>query len=130
MAEATCMQRASIVFSSGGPIAVTANQPFYVADTRPLYMLSIYRIYICADTSGVLYVLRNNETQEALNGGNPLNANAAYTFDILVEAGEQIDLVYSVNATIKTLKIIEIPFDVVETRYITPFICLTRKEIT
>jgi hypothetical protein len=122
MAEATCMQRARIVFSSG-MIAAMANQPMYVADTRPLYRLSIYRIYICANTSGVLYVVRNNQIQEALNGGSPLNANAAYTFDILVEADEQIDLVYSATATIITLKIIEIPFDVVETQYITPFVC-------
>jgi len=45
---------------------------------------------------------------EQLNSGTALAANSAYMFDIIVEAGDTINIQYSVNATCICLKIVEI----------------------
>lgn len=68
----------------------------------------IARIYACLNASGVLSVVRtvgDTILTEALNSGNPLNANCAYIFDVLVDQGEKINLMYSANATINKLAI-------------------------
>jgi hypothetical protein len=48
-----------------------------------------------------------------LNGGNALNANCLYAFDVIVESGESVNLRYSVNATALELKVEEIASTVV-----------------
>jgi len=92
--------------------AVTASTNIFASDLTPSYSPTLFRIYCCFDTAGVLSVIRKKDTTtvtEQLNSGNSLNANAAYMFDILVEEGENINLQYSVDATCLVLKVVEIP---------------------
>jgi hypothetical protein len=72
---------------------------------------SYFRIFACFNTSGVLSVVKTKGTTTVtmqLNGGNALNANCLYAFDIAVESGESVNLQYSVNATALELKVEEI----------------------
>ena len=75
-----------------------------------------FRVYVVADTSGVLSLIRSGTTTstEFLNQGLPLTANAAYTFLIPVDAGETINLQYSVAATFTKLSIVEQDLPVAE----------------
>jgi hypothetical protein len=95
--------------------AVTANTNIFSSDltptmataTNPVY----FRIFACFNASGVLSVVKTKGTTTVtmqLNGGNALNANCLYAFDIAVESGESVNLQYSVDATALELKVEEI----------------------
>jgi hypothetical protein len=100
--------------------AVTANTNIFSSDLTPSLANttnpSYFRIFACFDASGVLSVVKTKGTTTVtmqLNGGNALNANCLYVFDIIVESGESINLQYSVNATALELKVGEIASTVV-----------------
>lgn len=69
-------------------------------------------IFVCMSTSGVLTARRTCPAavvdSEQLNGGTALTANVLYEFDYVLEAGETLDLRYSVNATILKIGIYEV----------------------
>ena len=91
--------------------AVAADSDIFSSDLEPTYTPCIFRIYVCFDAGGVLTVRRTKNgatVSENLNGGAALTANAAYIFDIVVEEGETINLRYSVDATILSLKVVEV----------------------
>ena len=70
-----------------------------------------WRIYVVFQAAGVFAVRRTvggNTYTERMNGGGNLGARAAHTFDIIVEAGERIQLAYSIATTMDTLKIVEV----------------------
>lgn len=90
---------------------VTANTNILSSNISPTYSPTTFRIYATFNTQGILSIVRTRGTTtvtEQLNGGYTLNANAAYTFDVVVEQGETINLQYSANATALVLKILEI----------------------
>jgi hypothetical protein len=90
--------------------SITANTNILSQNIAPTRSPVIFRIYATFDASGVLIVVRTKGTttvSELLNSGNPLNANAAHIFDIIVEQGETINLRYSVSATCLVLKVVE-----------------------
>jgi len=90
---------------------VNADADIFSSNLKPTYTPCIFRIYACFDASGVLTVRRTKAgatVSESLNGGAALTANAAYIFDILVEEGETLNLRYSVDATIHSLKVVEV----------------------
>lgn len=104
------------------PITLLSNQfnlkPYYL---YPLNGPCIMRIYAAFDTAGVLSVSRSNyqdhfnsappggnTVTEQLNDGTSLTANAAYIFDIEVDAGEYFALTYSVAATVLKLGVYEV----------------------
>jgi hypothetical protein len=90
--------------------SITANADIFSQGIAPTRSPIIFRIYATFNASGVLSVVRTKGTttvSELLNSGNPLNANAAYIFDIIVEQGETINLRYSVSATCLVLKVVE-----------------------
>jgi hypothetical protein len=90
--------------------SITANTNIFSQGIAPTRSPVIFRIYATFDASGVLSVVRTKGTttvSELLNSGNPLNANAAHIFDIIVEQGETINFQYSVNATCLVLKVVE-----------------------
>jgi len=92
--------------------AVTANTNIFASDLSPTNTPTTFRIYACFDASGVLTVRRTKNAttvSEQLNAGTALTANVAYIFDIIVEAGETINLQYSVNATALKLAVLEVP---------------------
>jgi hypothetical protein len=91
---------------------VSANINIFPSNLAPTYSPTTFRIYASFNASGVLTVVRTKDTttvSEQLNGGNALNANCAYIFDILVESGESINLQYSIAATVLSLKVVEVP---------------------
>jgi hypothetical protein len=92
--------------------SVSADTNIFASDLAPTYSPTAFRIYACFDAAGVLSVVRtkaDTTVTEQLNAGYPLNANAAYTFDVIVESGESINLQYSVAATALVLKVVEVP---------------------
>jgi hypothetical protein len=82
----------------------------------------IFRIYATFDTAGVLMVQRAmtgavvkvdtstdaNSAIEKLNRGNSLVASSAYIFDVEVDVGESIALMYSEDAIALKLAIYEV----------------------
>ncbi|MHC1628914.1 MAG: hypothetical protein ACXQTI_08805 [Candidatus Nezhaarchaeales archaeon] len=91
--------------------SVNANENILSSDIKPTRTPAIFRIYCCFNASGVLSVKRTKNgvtVTESLNGGNSLNANSAYAFDIIVDEGESINLQYSVSCTCLKLSIIEL----------------------
>jgi hypothetical protein len=91
--------------------AVSAGANIFGSDLTPTYSPATFRIYACFDAAGVLSVARmkgGTTVVEQLNAGSALNANAAYMFDVLVEAGESVNLRYSVAATALCLKVVEV----------------------
>jgi len=91
--------------------AITAGTNIFAQDLEPTYTPCIFRIYACFDASGVLTVRRTRAgvtVGEQLNSGSPLAANAAYIFDVPVDADETINLQYSVDATVLKLSVMEI----------------------
>jgi len=113
-----------VLFSAGAPglatvkgsvfnTAVVANTNILSSDITATYSPTTFRIYACFDTGGgTLIVMRTvgvNTVFEELNGGGVLAVDAAYTFDIIVEIGDSINIRYSVGATCKSLKVVEVP---------------------
>jgi len=97
----------NVSISANTNILSSSITPSLATSTSP----SIFRIYVAFDTIGVLSIVRTKGSitvVEQLNGGNALNANASYMFDIPVEYEESINLQYSVNTTLLVLKVIEI----------------------
>jgi len=83
--------------------AIGANTNFFAPNLVPTNTPTLFRIYVCLSVAGVFNIQRRlgAVTQtENLNAGIALNANAAYMFDILVDAGETINLQTTVAATI------------------------------
>jgi hypothetical protein len=90
--------------------SITANTNILSQGIAPTRSPITFRIYATFNASGVLTIVRTKGTTtitEQLNSGNPLNANAAHIFDIIVEQGETINFQYSVNATCLVLKVVE-----------------------
>ncbi len=112
-----------VLYSAGAPgpatvkgsvfdTAVVADINIFSSDIEPIYTPTTFRIYACFDDAGVLTVMRTvgvDTFSEELNGGGALAANSAYTFDIVVEIGDSINIWYSVGATCKSLKVVEVP---------------------
>jgi hypothetical protein len=100
--------------------SVTANTNIFSSDLTPSLATtsnpSYFRIFACFNASGVLSVVKTKGSTTVtmqLNSGNALNANAMYAFDIAVEAGESVNLQYSIDATALELKVVEIASSVV-----------------
>lgn len=90
--------------------AIGANTNFFAVNLAPTGTPTLFRIYVCLSVAGVFNVQRRNGgvTQtENLNAGNALVANAAYIFDILVDAGDTINLQTTVAATIIKCSVVE-----------------------
>jgi len=90
---------------------ITADTDIFGVDLEPSSSATTFRIYACLNTAGVLTVRRtrgDTTVSEDLNAGTNLVANSAYMFEILVEELETINLQYSVNATVISLKLFEI----------------------
>lgn len=90
---------------------VTGADIFGTAIT-PTNTPSLFRVYAGFDVSGILdaRITRAGNTQtQRFNGGVPLNSDSLYAFSHIVFAGDTVNYRYSVNATIQTLKVVEIP---------------------
>ena len=90
--------------------AIGANANFFAADLAPTSTPTLFRIYVCLSVAGVFNVQRTNggvTVTENLNAVNELVANAAYMFDILVDAGDTINLQTTVAATIIKCSVVE-----------------------
>ena len=91
--------------------AVTANANILAGDITPTNAPTLFRIYATFSASGVFSVKRSvgaTTVTENMNQGNALVANASYIFDIMVDSGESINFIYSVNATCLKLSVVEI----------------------
>jgi len=101
------------LLASAFNVSVSANANIFSQSIAPTRSPVIFRIYATFNASGILTVVRTKGTttvSEQLNSGNPLNASAAYIFDIIVEQGETINLTYSTSATCLVLKVVEVVF--------------------
>ena len=91
--------------------SVTADTNIFSSELSPSYSITLFRIYACFSAAGVLSVKRTKRgvtvTEKLKEGGN-LGADCAYSFDIIVESGETINLQYSAAATALKLTISEI----------------------
>jgi hypothetical protein len=91
--------------------SIKANTDIFTTYLSPTNTPTIFRIYVCFDTSGFLTVRRKKGTvtvSEQLNSGTALVANAAYMFDVIVESAETVNLQYSVDATALCIKVCEV----------------------
>ena len=62
----------------------------------------VVRIYVCFSASGRLFLVRTRggtTITEILNSNNPLANSCAYIFDVMAEGGDQLNLMYEVDAT-------------------------------
>lgn len=92
-------------------IVIAANTDLFDADMAPTVSPTTFRIYACLSVGGNLIVRRTSgavTVSEQLNAV-ALTADVAYIFDFLVESGETINIQYSIIATIRALKVVEIP---------------------
>ena len=88
--------------SSGAGVSVTANTDILSSSFTPPSLGKI-RITFGANASGVLSIVIVSGTTSyvyALNGGNTLNANSIYAFEIPVSSSFSYNIQYSVSATI------------------------------
>jgi len=91
---------------------IAANHDFLDDDLTPTNTPTLFRIYVCLSVAGVFSVQRRKGTPPAtvvenLNAGNPILANAAYMFDILVDSGESINFQTTVAAQILKFSVVE-----------------------
>ncbi len=97
------------------PISIgdgTVATNIFSSDLEPTNSPTTFRIYACFNSGGVLTVMRTvgvDTVSEDLNGGGALAADATYTFDIIVEIGDSINLQYSAGGTCRSLKVLEVP---------------------
>jgi hypothetical protein len=92
--------------------AYVAPADFLGAAIAPMISPSLFRCQGAFSVAGVLYgrITRAANTQQVeFNHGVVLPANALFEFDMLVEDGDTINYRYSVNCTILTFKVLEIP---------------------
>ena len=85
---------------------------FLGAALAPIISPSLFRCQGAFTVAGILRatVTRAANTQTVdFNHGVVLPANALFEFDLLVENGDTINYQYSVNCTIMTFKVLEIP---------------------
>jgi hypothetical protein len=91
--------------------AVSAATDIFSTALIPTHPATLFRIYACFDTSGVLSVRRTyggTTVSEKLNAGADLSADCAYAFDISVLEDQSINLRYSVAATAAALIVSEV----------------------
>ena len=82
------------------------------ADLTPTNTPCLFKIIAGFSASGILSVniINGADTQvQRFNGGVALNIDSLYVFTHLVMTGDTINYQYSVNTTIQTLRVIEIP---------------------
>ena len=109
---------------SMGTTSITANTYFLPGSgtppitkgfVAPTHVPCLFRIYVAGfSVSAVLTVHRASTVlgqtgvSELLNHGVALTVNSAYMFDILMTAGDTINLTYGSTGSVNTLRIIEI----------------------
>jgi len=82
------------------------------ADVAPTNTPCLFRLMGSFTASGILSVEiinGGNSQVQQFNGGVALNVNSLYAFSHLVHAGDTINYRYSVNTTIMTFRVVEIP---------------------
>ena len=92
--------------------AYVAPADFFGAALAPTNTPCLFRLTVCMSVAGVLYLRTINGVdtqQQEFNHGVVLPANSLFMFDHLVHAGDTINYRYSINATIMTFRVIEIP---------------------
>ncbi len=109
---------------SMGTTSITANTYFLpnsgtAPSTKgfvaPSHVPCLFRIYVSGfSASDVLTVARANAgfaqtgVAEVLNDGVALTANAAYIFDLVLAAGDKINLRYGSTCSVNVVRIIEL----------------------
>ena len=91
--------------------SVTADTNIFSSELSPSYSNTLFRIYACFSAAGVLSVKRTKSgttVTEKLNSANQLTTDAAYSFDIIVESGETINIQYDATATARKLSVTEL----------------------
>jgi len=110
----------TFIFHKGNLLTSVFNEPITANTdifTTPLYTdqtLSLFRIFVCFDTTGTLSVVKKSDTTEItmlLNSGSPLNAGCLYAFDIIVTYGEEVNLRFSTDAVALDVKVFEYVID-------------------
>lgn len=92
--------------------AVALDTDFFADDLEPTNSPTTFRIYVTLDTDGTLSVQRTSggvTVVEELNSGTPLEADAAYMFDILVHEDDTINLQTTVGGQILYCMVLEVP---------------------
>lgn len=90
---------------------ITADDIILPTDIMASNPPCTFRIYCVFDTAGTLRIERTYgmvTVEEYLNSKAELVADCAYIFDVIVDEHESINLIYSVNATLIKLSIVEL----------------------
>jgi hypothetical protein len=93
-------------------VAVVAAVDILGAAIAPINTPCLFRVAVGFDAAGVFSVtiIRGGNTQvQQLNHGVALVPNCLFMFDVLVHENDTINYRYSVNATLQTLRLQEIP---------------------
>jgi len=92
-------------------ISVTANTNILDDDLKPINPPCLLRIMVAFSTAGVFKAIITRDTTVVtveFNAGSSLTADALYIFDMLVHYDDKVNFQYSVNATMRTMKVQEI----------------------
>ncbi|MBA7560253.1 hypothetical protein ES708_01875 [subsurface metagenome] len=96
-------------------VGYIADADIFVAAIAPTNTPTLFKIMAGFSAAGILSVTITNAAGgggtvvQQFQGGVALNIDSLYGFTHLVHAGDTINYRYSVNATIQTLRVVEIP---------------------
>lgn len=94
---------------------VSADTDILGSSVEPDRTPCLFRVMACFDAAGALSAVVSNggDSQVVkLNSGNDLVASAVYIFDLLLHEGDSVNFRYSVDATVKVLRVQEIDIGV------------------
>jgi len=92
-------------------VAVSAETNILATDLEPLAGASLFRIMVAMSASGVFRAsITKDEDVQVLDfyEGASLQADSLYMFDMLVHPGDLVNFRYSVDATLRILRIEEV----------------------
>jgi len=95
--------------------AIAADSDILSSPAEPERTPCLFRVMACFDAAGALSAVVSNggDSQVVkLNSGNDLVASAVYIFDLLLHEGDSVNFRYSVDATVKVLRVQEIDIGV------------------
>jgi|GEM_PF-6336985 len=95
--------------------AVVADSDMLSSPAEPERTPCLFRVMACFTAAGALSAVVTNggDSQVVkLNSGNDLAASALYIFDLLLDEGDSVNFRYSINATLKVLRVQEIDIGV------------------
>jgi len=91
--------------------SVTADTDILASDLEPSDPPCLFRIMVAFSAAGVFKAIITRDATEVtveFNSGSNLVADSLYVFDMLVHDDDKVNFQYSVNATMRVMRVQEI----------------------